>query len=149
MPLRDHFRSPVNDTHSWDELHGQWPGEMVRHLRALLPAGFRASPRVHLGSSFEVDVGTFDTADRSPNMAPGGGPATLAVPAPTLSVEADLSDDDEYEVRIFDTDRGRELVAAIEIVSPTNKDRPESRDKFVTKSAACSRRGCACRSSIW
>lgn len=27
MPLRDHFRSPVNDTHSWDEVHGQWPGE--------------------------------------------------------------------------------------------------------------------------
>jgi hypothetical protein len=26
MPLSDHFRSPVNDTHSWDEVHGQWPG---------------------------------------------------------------------------------------------------------------------------
>ena len=24
MPLRDHFRSPVNDTHSWDEVHGGW-----------------------------------------------------------------------------------------------------------------------------
>lgn len=32
MPLRDHFRSPVNDTHSWDEVYGQWPGEIVRHL---------------------------------------------------------------------------------------------------------------------
>ena len=125
MPLRDHFRSPVNTTHSWDEVHGQWPGEIVRHLRTLLPAGFRASPRVHLGSTFEVDIGTFDTADRSP----------------TLSVEADLSDEDEYEVRIFDTERGRELVAVIEIVSPANKDRPESRDKFVTKSAALLQKG--------
>jgi hypothetical protein len=25
MPLRDHFRSPLNDVHSWDELHGGWP----------------------------------------------------------------------------------------------------------------------------
>jgi len=32
MPLRDHFRAPVNDTHSWDEMHGQWPGEIVRTL---------------------------------------------------------------------------------------------------------------------
>ena len=31
MPLRDHFRSPVNDTHSWDEVHGGWPMEIVRH----------------------------------------------------------------------------------------------------------------------
>ena len=39
MPLRDHFRSPVNDTHSWDEVHGQWPGEIVRELVTILPAG--------------------------------------------------------------------------------------------------------------
>lgn len=33
MVLRDHFRSPLNDTHSWDEVHGQCPGgEMVRNL---------------------------------------------------------------------------------------------------------------------
>ena len=55
MPLRDHFRSPVNDTHSWDVVHGQWPGEIVRHLTTILPAGFRAAPKVHLGSPFEVD----------------------------------------------------------------------------------------------
>lgn len=35
MPLRDHFRSPVTNTHSWDEVHGQWPGEIVRDLRGL------------------------------------------------------------------------------------------------------------------
>jgi len=44
--------------------------------------------------------------------------------------------DDEYEVLIFDQDRGRELVAAIEIVSPANKDRPETRQAFVSKCAA-------------
>jgi hypothetical protein len=37
MPLRDHFRSPVNDTHSWDEVYGQWPGEIVRDLTNILP----------------------------------------------------------------------------------------------------------------
>ncbi len=30
MPLRDHFRSPLDDKHSWDELHGMWPAMIVR-----------------------------------------------------------------------------------------------------------------------
>ncbi len=97
MPLRDHFRSPVNDTHSWDEVHGQWPAEIVRDLTTILPAGYRAAPKLHLG--------------------------------------AVLPEQDEYEVRIYDTERGRQLVAAIEIVSPSNKDRPDTREQFVGKVA--------------
>jgi hypothetical protein len=46
MPLRDHFCSPVNDTHSWDEVHGGWPMEIVRDLKTILPVGFRAAPKV-------------------------------------------------------------------------------------------------------
>jgi Protein of unknown function (DUF4058) len=52
------------------------------------------------------------------------------------SVEADLPSLDEYEVRVYDTERGRALVAAVEIVSPSNKDRPEHRRAFVAKCAA-------------
>ena len=37
---------------------------------------------------------------------------------------------------VFDQARNRQLVAAIEIVSPANKDRPESRRAFVAKCAA-------------
>ena len=47
----------------------------------------------------------------------------------------------EYEVRIFDAERNRRLVAAIEIVSPANKDRPEHRQVFVAKCAALLRQG--------
>ena len=39
-------------------------------------------------------------------------------------------------MRIYDAHHGRRLVAAIEIVSPANKDRPESRRAFVAKVAA-------------
>src|SRR5271170_1112950 len=101
MPLRDHFRSPVNDTHSWDEVHGQWPGEIVRHLTTILPAGFRAAPKVHLGSSFEVEVRTYALDSRaSDSNADSGdsGTDTLTALLPTLTVEADLSEQDEYEV---------------------------------------------------
>lgn len=137
MPLRDHFRSPVNDTHSWDEVHGQWPGEIVRDLTKILPAGFRAAPKVHLGSPFEVNVSTYDLDAHDPDAAvETGGTATQTALAPTFTVEADLSEQDEYEVRIYDAERGRQLVAAIEIVSPSNKDRPESRELFVGKVAA-------------
>ena len=62
-----------------------------------------------------------------------GGTATLA---PPFTIPADLSTLDEYEVRIHDAERERTLVAAIEIVSPANKDRPETRDQFVSKAAA-------------
>src|SRR6185437_5357209 len=52
-----------------------------------------------------------------------------------------LTDYDEYEVRIHDARRGRHLVAAIEIVSPANKDRPEHRNVFVAKCAALVQKG--------
>ena len=32
MPLRDHFRPPVELNHSWDELHGMWPAAIVQQL---------------------------------------------------------------------------------------------------------------------
>lgn len=134
MPLRDHFRSPVNDTHSWDELHGQWPGELVRHLLTILPAGFRAAPRVHLGSAFEVDVGSYERDDHDRADDPrSGGVATQTALNPTFTIDADLSEQDEYEVRIYDAERGRQLVAAIEIVSPANKDRPHTRELLTGK----------------
>lgn len=41
----------------------------------------------------------------------------------------------EYEVRVYEIGRERNLVAAIEIVSPANKDRPEHRRAFVAKCA--------------
>ena len=144
MPLRDHFRSPVNDTHSWDEVHGQWPGEIVRHLTTILPAGFRAAPRVHLGSPFEVDVSTYDLNSRNPDTnahSGDGGTGMSTALSPTLTVEADLSEQDEYEVRIYDAVRGRQLVAAIKIVSPSNKDRPDTRELFVVKVASLLQQG--------
>jgi hypothetical protein len=141
MPLRDHFRSPVNDTHSWDEVHGQWPGEIVRNLRDILPPGFRAGPNVHLGSSFEVDVTAYESVTAPDSDEEGGGTATQTALSPTLTVEADLSEQDEYEVRIYDSEHGRILVAAIEIVSPSNKDRPATRAVFVGKVASLLQQG--------
>lgn len=48
---------------------------------------------------------------------------------------------DDYEVQIYDVKKNRRLVAAIEIVSLSNKDRPETRQVFVAKCEALLRRG--------
>jgi len=32
MPLRDHFRPPLSEVSSWEEVHGQWPAVIVQHL---------------------------------------------------------------------------------------------------------------------
>lgn len=50
-----------------------------------------------------------------------------------VRVETDELTPPEYEVRVYDQQHGRRLVAAVEIVSPRNKDRPESRDALVVK----------------
>jgi hypothetical protein len=48
-------------------------------------------------------------------------------------LDAEFPEQYAYEVLIFDLERERRLVAAVEIVSPANKDRPESRQLFVAK----------------
>lgn len=118
------------------------PAVMVQQLSVLLPNDFTAEPRVHLGSYFEIDVCAFEEHEpREPNWtatdAPGSvATATWAAPQPTLTVDADLAEQYEYAVHIFDQERGRKLVAAVEIVSPGKKDRPENRRTFVAKCAA-------------
>lgn len=138
MPLRDHFRPPVDNKHAWEELHGGWPMVIVQRLYGLLPEGYVAAPGVDVGAAFEIDVSAYEKEEALAGSAAGGGVATAAwvAPTPTFTLEADLSDQDEFEVRVYDARRERQLVAAIEIVSPANKDRPENRRAFAAKTAA-------------
>jgi hypothetical protein len=139
MPLRDHFRPPVDKAAPWEALHGGWPMMIVQTLGPRLPRRYVAHPRIHLGSFAEIDVSAYekDDAEAAPSDN-GGGVATAAwaPPRPTWTVATDLPAQDEYEVRIYDAERGQRLVAAIELVSPANKDRPEHRRAFAAKCAA-------------
>src|SRR5438067_8178978 len=146
MPLRDHFRPPVSLQAAWDSLHGMWPAEIVRQLRKSLPQGYVAAPTVHPGSQVEVDVAAYECDDvpRLQRSDDGGAPTALwTPPEPTVAVETEVPDYDEYSVRIYDAERGRQLVATIELVSPGNKDRPEKRNAFVGKCAALLQKGVA------
>jgi hypothetical protein len=134
MPLRDHFRPPLDDMRHWEGFYGGWPAMIVQRLSRKLPRRYVAAPRIHVGSSAEIDVATYETDDPdsvllNADEGNGGG-------MPTLTVATDFPAPDEYEVHVYDTKRGRRLVAAVEIVSPANKDRPEHRRAFVAKCAA-------------
>jgi hypothetical protein len=113
---------------------------IVVGLSQRLPQRYIAEPQVHLGSSIEIDVATYDAEEGSSAVSGGsgeGGVATAAwaPPRPTLAIATDLPAMSEYEVLVYDTLTGRRLVAAVEIVSPANKDRPEHRRAFVAKCA--------------
>ena len=122
-----------------------WPAVIVQQIGLQLPDDYVAEPRVHLGPFCEIDVATFEEESSSTifEESNNGGPATAVwAPAePTLALETELFDFDEYEVRVYDARQGRRLVAAIEIISPGNKDRPESRNQFTTKCAALLQQG--------
>jgi hypothetical protein len=142
MPLRDHFHPPLDNRRSWDELHGAWPTVIVMALNKRLPPRYVAAPQIHLGAYFEIDVASFEEEEpaglASEGGAAAGGVATAvwAPPRPTFAVLADPPDQDEYEVWAYDTRHQRRLVAAVKIISPANKDRPEARRLFVAKCAA-------------
>lgn len=135
MPLRDHFRPPVTDIASWEELHGAWPSTIAYRLNALLPPDYRSGVKIHLGSVVEIDVAAFElqNPDASGSHALSD-PALQWQPAsPTVLLDTDELTPPEYEVRVYDQRQTRRLVAAVEIVSPRNKDRAEARGAFVSK----------------
>ncbi len=108
----------------------------------------RSEPRVHSGSYVEIDVAAFEKDEpfSPPARDEGNGGVATAVwapPKPSVAVETALPENDEYEVRIYDARHGRRLVAAIELVSPANKDRPEHRNVFVATCVALLRKGVA------
>jgi len=127
MPLHD-----WSELSGWDGVHLLWMSELLRYLKARLPAGFRtylsSGPAVAIGApSLRPDVAVrAHESNAAVELAPSPGGAEPDVevavasldPAPALFVERD----------------GR-LVSAIELVSPRNKDRPVARTTYLSRYA--------------
>lgn len=135
MPLRDHFRPPVTDFASWEELHGAWPSSIAYRLNSLLPPDYRSGVKIHLGNAVEIDVATFEVqkSNGSGNDAPPDSALEWKAAAPAVLLDTEELTPPEYEVRVYDQRHARRLVAAVEIVSPRNKDRAAARGAFVSK----------------
>jgi hypothetical protein len=104
-------------------------------LSERVPAEFVVAEQTHSGNHLEIDVATFEDSTAPPQIEPAGAAVALAPtwapPAPAHVVRAIFPD--TFEVRLFSTMAGLTLVAAIELVSPGNKDRLEERRAFAIK----------------
>lgn len=78
----------------------------------------------------ESPVGSLSRVDEGNLMVASWAPAE-----PVVLLDAEFLEPSEYEVNIYTEDEFR-LVAAIEMVSPSSKDRPENRKTFVNKCEA-------------
>src|SRR5262249_43309667 len=132
MPLLDHFNPPLNRTHPWRSFHGAWAAAMARLLnQGILPQGYYAVPLVDRDGPVQIDVATLreqQAAETPGEIAPMWSP-----PAPGLAVTVELPAADGVEIHVFADDGDPRLTAAIELVSPRNKDRPQARQAFAVK----------------
>ncbi len=141
MPLLDHFHPPLHPQHHWESFHSNWATRLADALNdQWLPPEFIAEEYTHAGTHLEIDVATFEQALASSGTQPPGRPTTTLSPRtwapPAASHTLPAVFPDNFEVRVFATTTGLTLVAAIELVSPGNKDRPDVRRAFATKCAS-------------
>ena len=137
MPLLDHFPPPLSERRHWQGFHSRWASAIADSLNDQgLPENLFAEPTVDLAGRVEVDVATIEElVSAGPNAAQAT--ATLphsAVAAPTWAIPAVFPD--SFEVRVINSEGGPRLVAAIELVSPGNKNRPQARRIFAAKCAS-------------
>jgi len=136
MPLQNHFVPPLSVTHPWTGFHSSWAAAIVRLLNhGILPPRYYAVPNVQLGGPVEIDVATLQEANGVNGEHSAEGLSLWTPPAPTLTAVVDYSPLDVVEVQVLYEEGGPRLMAAIELVSPSNKDRPASRRAFAIKCA--------------
>lgn len=139
MPLLDHFNPPLSRTHPWRAFHGAWAAAMARLLnQGVLPAGYYAVPFVDRGGPVEIDVAAL-AGPGEPSA--GAGPRAWSPDAPALAVAIDPPATDTTRVDVLTDDGDPRFAAAVELVSPRNKDRPAARQAFAAKCAGYLQQG--------
>ncbi|MDY3559796.1 DUF4058 family protein [Gemmata sp. JC673] len=140
MPLFDHFHGPLG-RRPWESFHGQWAGAIAADLNRRLPKQFVADAPMHLGLAMSADVAEYERSDENGSgdaeSASGIGTAvavmaeTYAPPATKLSMPASFPVEVKVEVR--DANANYNLLAVVELVSPSNKKEESEREQFAAK----------------
>src|SRR5215217_3204225 len=133
--------------HDWAELSGcegvhlLWMTELLRDVKGRLPVGFRA----YLGSGPALAIGMPsasgkpDVAVRSHSAASEKTRGTANDASPSIPATSGMEPDVELAVATLEPDpallveRDGRLVAAVELVSPRNKDRLVSRTTYLSR----------------
>ena len=139
MPLRDHFRPPLSERRPWESFHSTWASTIADLLnRDVLEAPFIALEQVHRGAALEIDVATVEEQ----STLGGTATATRTVWRPAAApIVIPVEYPPSCTVEVWSSEGGRTLVAAIELVSPGNKDRSAKRKQFAAKCATYLSRG--------
>lgn len=126
MPLHN-----WTDRMGWEGVHHSWLTELLRWIKSRLPAGYRA----YIGSVPTIAVGG---PTEKPDVSVRQWPRELAPPADGAADSAS-EPDEEIAVATIDpsaavyVEREGRLTAALELISPRNKDRPASRATYVAR----------------
>jgi len=141
MPLLDHFHPPLHGPRRWEGFHHSWATYIAAQLnRDVLPADYFAESEISVGPELEIDVATMEW--KQPRGAGKAITTEVYAPArPKISAKVDFAHLDSYEVRVYQDLGDAELRAAIELVSPSNKDRAGSRRTFAAKCAGYLKHG--------
>ena len=143
MPLLDHFHPPLHGPRRWEGFHHAWATVIAQHLnQQVLPPNYFAEPEISVGPELEIDVATLEL-NRPSGRNNGAATAIWSPPRPAMAVKADFSRLDTYEIRVYQDLGGAQLRAAIELISPANKDRAGSGRTFAAKCAGYLQHGIA------
>ena len=145
MPLLDHFHPPLSQRRHWESFHSAWATALADALNEeWLPEGYFAEEVITVGRQVEIDVATFEEMEAG-TESPGNGAVTTVArktwspPAPDMVVP--VSFPDAFAVNVYSSEGGPTLVGSIELVSPSNKDRPAHRQAFAIKCAGYLQQG--------
>jgi hypothetical protein len=127
MPLHD-----WTDDRGWDSVHQLWIHSLLFWLQDRLPAGYRAYLGSVPGLTIATEPGRPDLGvrawQRPGNETEAAQPETLVEgPKPDFQAVALLHPEPPAAVHVWCQGQ---LVAAVELVSPRNKDRPSSREFY-------------------
>ena len=131
MPLHD-----WTERGGWEGFHHIWITELLRWVKPRLPEGYRA----YIGTAPTVAIGA---PAECPDVSVRHWPEEQAQPSPPPTAQPGASDapteqpDEEIALAALDpttalfVESHRRLVAAVELVSPRNKDRQVARTTYL------------------
>lgn len=135
MPLHE-----WTDGMGWEGMHHLWLTELLRWVKPRLPEGYRAyigsPPTIAVGAPPEKpDVGVHDWRSQLPRQQ-----TTLTAARPEVNGQPPAPDEEIAVPSLEQTpalhvERQGLLVAAVELLSPRNKDRPVARTTYLARYA--------------
>lgn len=134
MPLHD-----WKEERGWDGVHLLWLAQMLDWIQPRLPSGFRA----YVGS---VPALTLEASNGKPDVTVRGwrSPTREAAPSASAAFGPDRETVATFTLdpqRAIHVDWHGQLIAAVEVVSPRNKDRLDAKARYTRRYLGYLRQG--------